>query len=620
MKGYANTAAICLCLLAASCNKPPAMQNVRRDIHSFSNPEQVRVRNLDLDCDVLFDQKIIKGTAVLEFDRRVNSGTPPLILDTRNLKIDKVEVADQRGQFSEVKFSLGAADPILGAPLSIPVSALSRWTRITYSTSPESSALQWLDPPQTAGKKKPFLFTQSQAIHARSWIPLQDSPGVRMTYSAVVRTPKDLLAVMSARNDPDAARTGEYRFSQRSAIPSYLIALAVGDLQFRPMGNRTGVYAEAGVVERAAAEFADTEKMVRAAQELYGPYRWGRYDLLVLPPSFPFGGMENPSLTFATPTVLAGDKSLVSLVAHELAHSWSGNLVTNATWSDFWLNEGFTVYVERRILEKIYGRPREEMEASLGRQELEQEMSKLPSGDQILHIDLKGRDPDDGMTQVPYEKGALLLRSLEEKFGRQKFDAFLRDYFDHFAFQSITTGIFADYLQKHLLKGDTSIPLDEWLNKPGIPAGAARAASDAFVKVDAQAKLWAGAGGSKADTAQWTTHEWLHFLKALPPGLGAAKMGELDRAFSFTRSGNSEILNEWLIMSVRNGYQPAYPRLEEFLISVGRRKYLKPLYEEMVKTPEGRPRAAAIYKKARPGYHPITVHTIDGILAAKTTP
>jgi leukotriene-A4 hydrolase len=592
------------------------MQNARRDIHSYSNPEQIRVRHLDLDCEVLFDQKILKGTATLSVERRVDSGAPPLILDTRGLHIEKVEVSGENDTYTETKFALGANDPILGAPLTITLPPAASRVRIRYATSPEASALQWLEPLQTAGKKQPFLFTQSQAIHARSWIPLQDTPGVRLTYAASVRTPKDLRAVMSAANDPDAPRSGEYRFRQRVPIPSYLIALAVGDLEFRPMGNRTGVYAEPGVVERAAKEFEDTEKMLRAAQELYGPYRWGRYDLLVLPPSFPFGGMENPSLTFATPTILAGDKSLVSLVAHELAHSWSGNLVTNATWSDFWLNEGFTVYVERRILEKVYGRPREEMEAVLGRQDLEREMAKLPERDQILHIDLKGRDPDDGVTSVPYEKGALLLRTLEQTFGREKFDVFLRQYFDHFAFQSITTGIFVDYLQKHLLGGNTQIPLDDWLYKPGLPASAPRPASDAFTKVAAQAKRWTAGEveARKIQTANWTTQEWLNFLKSLPPQLTTEQMRELDRAFSLTDTGNDEILEEWLLIAVRNHYDPAYPRLEEFLVSVGRRKYLKPLYEELVKTPEGRAHAAAIYKKARPRYHPITVTTVDAIL------
>jgi len=302
-------------------------------------------------------------------------------------------------------------------------------------------------------------------------------------------------------------------------------------------------------------------------------------------------------------------------VAHELAHSWSGNLVTNATWSDFWLNEGFTVYVERRILEKVYGRAREEMEAVLGRQELEREMAKLPPGDQILHIDLKGRDPDDGVTSVPYEKGALFLRSLEQTYGREKFDAFLRSYFGHFAFQSITTGIFVDYLQKHLLNGNTSIPLDEWLNKPGLPASAPQPVSDALTKVEAEAKHWLS--GSKIETSGWSTQEWLRFLTSLPEDLGAEKMREADRAFGFTRTGNDEILEEWLLMAVKNRYEPAYPRLDEFLVSVGRRKYLKPLYEELVKTPEGRARADAIYKRARPGYHPIAVTTVDTILAAK---
>lgn len=619
MKQNARAAALLLFALAASCHKPTAMQNARRDIHSYSNPEQIRVRHLDLDGDVLFDRKILKATATLSVERRVDSGAPPLILDTRDLHIEKVETSEENGEYSQTKFALGAVDPILGAPLTVTMPPAAAKVRIQYSTSPGASALQWLDPPQTAGKKHPFLFTQSQAIHARSWIPLQDTPGVRMGYSAKIRTPKELLAVMSAGNDPDAARSGEYHFRQHTPIPSYLIALAVGDLQFRPMGNRTGVYAEPGVVERAAKEFDDTEKMLRAAQDLYGPYRWGRYDLLVLPPSFPFGGMENPSLTFATPTILAGDKSLVSLVAHELAHSWSGNLVTNATWSDFWLNEGFTVYVERRILEKVYGRPREEMEAVLGRQDLEREMAKLPERDQILHIDLKGRDPDDGVTLVPYEKGALLLRSLEQTVGREKFDAFLREYFNHFTFQSITTGIFVDYLNKHLLDKNTHFPLDEWLYKPGLPASAPRPTSDAFTKVEAQAKAWSAgeAAAARIETGGWSTQEWLHFLKALPQQLTPERMRELDHVFSFTRTGNSEILEEWLLMAVRNRYDPAYPRLEEFLVTVGRRKYVKPLYEELVKTPEGKTRAAAIYKKARAGYHPITVSTVDGILTPK---
>ncbi|HEY2975831.1 MAG TPA: M1 family metallopeptidase [Pyrinomonadaceae bacterium] len=591
-----------------------------QDSHSYANPGDVRVRHLDLDLEVLFDQKILKGIAVLSIERVSQNKQAPLILDTRNLTIAQVETASDGANYTPATFTVGSLDRILGAPLTIPLPEKVTRVRINYSTDPGASGVQWLEPSQTAGKKDPFVFTQSEAIHARSWIPLQDTPQVRITYTARVRTPRHLLAVMSAENDPRTPRDGDYRFRMPQPIPSYLIALAVGDLSFRPLGRRTGVYAEPPVIDKAAKEFSDTEKMVRTTERLYGYYRWGRYDLLVLPPSFPFGGMENPRLTFATPTVLAGDKSLVSLVAHELAHSWSGNLVTNATWSDFWLNEGFTVYLERRILEAVYGRARAEMEAVLGRHDLEEELATLDDRDEILHIDLNGRDPDAGSTDIPYEKGALFLRHLEQTFGRPRFDRFLRSYFDHFAFQSITTEESLDYLKKNLLNRYPNlaarVPVTEWIYKPGLPSNAPKPTSPALSRVEEQAKRWLEGGipAAKIPAAKWTTQEWLHFLKSLPEELDHKKMEELDQAFHLTRSGNSEIAFQWLMMSIRNRYEPAYPRLEEFLTSIGRRKFIKPLYEELAKTAEGKERALAIYRRARPTYHPIAVASIDEVL------
>lgn len=604
-----------------------------QDVHSYSNHSAVRVRHVDLDWEVLFDQKILKGNTTLTIER--SSPAEPLILDTRDLKIEKVETSANGQNYAPGTFTVGTSDKILGAPLTIPLPPGATRVRIYYSTAPGASGLQWLEPAQTAGKKDPFMFTQSQAIHARSWIPLQDTPAVRVTYNARVRTPRNLLAVMSAENDERAPRDGDYTFRMRQPIPAYLIALAVGDLRFRSLGPRTGVYAEPQVIDRAASELSDTEKMVVATERLYGPYRWGRYDILVLPPSFPFGGMENPRLTFATPTILAGDKSLVSLVAHELAHSWSGNLVTNATWRDFWLNEGFTVYLERRIQEAVYGRARADMEAALGLRELREEMTTLEDADEILHVDLKGRDPDDGFTNVPYEKGALFLLHLEQTFGRARFDRFLRGYFDHFAFQSITTEQFLAYLKQNLLDKDPAlasrVPVDEWIEKPGIPVTAPQPTSPAFGRVEEQAKRWLGGQITAAQipVAKWTTQERLHFLKfvqsALEPPASAGGpagtqlsqtertrlMGELDRALELTRSGNSEVAFQWLMMSIRNQYEPAYSRLEEFLLSVGRRKFIRPLYQELAKTPEGRERALAIYRRARATYHPIAVTTID---------
>jgi leukotriene A-4 hydrolase/aminopeptidase len=590
------------------------------DVHSYANPADVRVRHIDLDWQVLFDQKILKGTALLTIERVSRNAQAPLILDTKNLNVEKVETSINGKTYSPAAFTVAPEDKILGAALTIPLPAKATRVRIHYSTRPLASGVQWLEPSQTAGKKNPFMFTQSQAIHARSWIPLQDTPQVRVTYTARVRTPPHLLAVMSAENDPRAPRDGDYLFKMRQPIPSYLIALAVGDLSFRPLSARTGVYAEPQIVEAAAQEFSDTEKMVQATEKLYGPYRWDRYDVLVLPPSFPFGGMENPRLTFLTPTILAGDKSLVSLVAHELAHSWSGNLVTNATWRDFWLNEGFTVYLERRIQEAVYGKPRANMEAALGLRDLQDELARLEDRDEILHVDLTGRDPDEGFTDVPYEKGALFLLHLEQTFGRARFDQFLRNYFDHFAFQSITTDQFVSYLKTNLLDKDPDlaarVPVDEWINKPATPASAPKPASPAFAQVEEQAQRWqrGEVAAARIPVAAWSTQEWLHFLKSLPEQLDRKKMEELDQAFNLTRSGNSEIAFQWLMMSIHNAYEPAFSRVEEFLISIGRRKFIKPLYEELAKTPEGRSFAMKIYRRARPTYHPIAVASIDEVL------
>jgi aminopeptidase N len=652
------------------------------DVHSYARPQEWKTTYLFLDLDVDFSRKVLRGTARLHLDRAPGEAASALVLDTRDLKIEKAEFTrdESNETWADAKFSLGAKDPILGAPLSIQIPPDARAVRVTYETSPQAVALQWLEPAQTAGKKHPFLFSQSQAIQARSWIPIQDSPGIRHEYGAKIRVPKELRAVMSANMNPfgdeedeDEARelspeeqarreaeknsaVREFYFEQHRRIPSYLIALAVGDLAFenldpearglaaaaeepqspppppapprrgrreRRVEGRTGIYAEPPVIAAAAAEFEDTEKMVQAAEKRFGRYRWGRYDLLVLPPSFPFGGMENPCLTFATPTVIAGDKSLVSLVAHELAHSWSGNLVTNATWRDFWLNEGFTTYIERRILEDLYGKERAEMEAVIGYQTLLEEMKTLPEKDQILYVDLNGRDPDEGFTNVPYEKGALFLRTLEQVVGREKFDSFLRGYFAQNGFESITTQDFLNRLEEGFFRTDplleTKIPVLEWVTKPGIPAGAAFPQSDLLKQAsDAAASFAAGKTAAAAvPFAKWSSHEQLHFLRALPRSLEAARMQELDAAFGLTRSRNSEVVSEWLLMAVRSGYAAAYPRLEEFLVEVGRRKFLKPLYEEMVKTPEGRTRAAAIYAKARAGYHPIAVATVDGIVRAK---
>ena len=586
------------------------------DPHSFAKPDEAVVRHIDLDLKVDFGAKQLSGTAALEIENR--AGVSEIYLDSRGLQIEKVTLGTNG---EETTFRLGDEVDFLGQPLIIAIEPSTKIVKIEYSTSPDAAALQWLDPEQTAGGKAPFLFTQSQAILARTWIPCQDSPGIRITYSATIRTEPNLMAVMSAENGVEKTPDGVYHFEMPQPIPSYLLALAVGDLAFRPLGARSGVYAEPSVVDKAAYEFEDTEKMIAAAEKLYGPYRWGRYDIIVLPPSFPFGGMENPRLTFATPTVLAGDKSLVALIAHELAHSWSGNLVTNANWDDFWLNEGFTTYFEHRIMEELYGKAYADMLAVLSFQDLEKELHELgpESSKTHLHLNLAGRDPDEGMTAIAYDKGYYLLRTIEATVGRDKWDSFLLGYFDKFAFQWMTTEGFVKYLRKELLKGDRSLEdklqLDAWIYAPGIPDNVARAHSDAFTKVEAQRDQWlADTPAAKLDTAGWTTHHWLHFLRGLPEKLDKKQMTDLDRAFGLSKTGNSEILSACLLHVIDSQYEPGYPALERFLTSQGRRKFLKPLYAKMAENPAMQEMAKLIYGKARPTYHAISTRTIDEIL------
>lgn len=590
----------------------PATIDVSKDYHSYANPDEVLVTHLNLDLTADFTAKKLVGSVQVTV-KRIKENADELILDTRDLAILNVT-----SNGKDVPFDLKAADENLGAALHITLPKGAETVTINYETSPTASGAQWLTPAQTAGKKHPFLFTQAQAVHARSFIPLQDSPQVRVTYTATIRTPKELLAVMSASNDPDTERDGVYEFNMPQPIPSYLIALAIGDLQFKSMGERTGVYAEPSVLDSAAAEFEDTESMLIATENKYGPYSWERYDLLILPPSFPFGGMENPRLSFITPTVIAGDKSLVSLIAHELAHSWSGNTVTNATWRDLWLNEGFTTYLTYRIMEMIYGEDRYNMEAVLGYQDLQADIESLAPTDQILAIDLRGRNPDDVFSNIPYEKGALFLREIEQKIGRDNFDKFLLSYFERFSFKSITTDEFIAYLDETLLqqyadKLDKS-RINAWIFEPGIPEGAPVPESDAFVKVDNSRELWL-AGSSKAsavETKDWTVHQWLYFLNNMPERLDENQLAELDAAFSLTNSKNNEIAHSWLMIAVTNEYKPAYERLYSYLTSIGRNKLVKPLYRELSKTPDGKAFAKKAFDEAKPGYHPLTVSANEG--------
>jgi aminopeptidase N len=622
MRFLKNILFLALTVFILSQCQPPqkeqALTMKANDVHSFAKPQEAVVTHLEWDADVNFETKIITAKASLTIKK--SDDAEKIILDIKDLQIDRVTLGTEE---DKVDFQIGDEKAHMGRPLTIRLEKNTELVNIYYKTSPTAEAVQWLSPVQTAGKTSPFLFTQSQAILARSWVPIQDSPGIRFTYNATVQVPQGLLALMSAENPKEKSIDGKYSFTMKQPIPAYLLALAVGDVTYQSISNRSGVYAEPSVIEKAAYEFGELESMIQAAESLYGKYQWEVYDIIVLPPSFPFGGMENPRLTFATPTILAGDRSLTSLVAHELAHSWSGNLVTNATWNDFWLNEGFTVYFEQRIMEVLYGREYSEMLAALSMQDLEEEVAQMMadghSADTHLKLELTDRNPDDGMNSIAYDKGYLFLRSLEEKVGREVFDGFLKEYFSVNAFKVMTTEVFIEYLNTNLFEKN-GIEIDEsiyqaWIYGEGLPVNKPQPTSDKFAKVSEAMDLFlSGTTASELPTADWSSHEWLHFVRSIPQETSLEQMAALDQEYGFSSTGNSEVLTAWLVQAIDHQYEVAYVNLEYFLVNAGRRKFLTPLYGAMIKTEAGTAMANSIYEKARPNYHFVSTSTIDEML------
>ncbi|MCS6627433.1 M1 family metallopeptidase [Roseibacterium beibuensis] len=600
-----------------------------RDIHSYARPEIARVNHVSLDLAADFQAQTLSGTAALDITGE--PGANEIVLDARNLDIQ--DVRDAGG--NPLQFETGASDPILGQPLTVRFPALAPGERrrivIRYATRPDAAALQWLTPAQTASGDQPYMFSQGQAILTRTWVPTQDSPGIRQTWDARIVAPSDLKPVMSAEavggGQPAGPGQTAWRFREPNPVPPYLIAIGIGDVAFQAIDERTGVWTEPSMLHAAHDELIPTAEMVDVAERLYGPYRWGRYDILVLPPSFPFGGMENPRLTFATPTIIAGDRSLVSLVAHELAHSWSGNLVTNATWADFWLNEGFTVYFENRIMEAVYGRERALMLQSLGWGDLQSTLADLPPADTRLKLDLAGRDPDEGLTDVAYEKGAAFLHTIERIVGRERFDTWLKGYFERNAFRPMTTERFLEDIRTHLVTTpdlERQLMMDAWIYQPGMPSNWVPPVSDAFVPVDAAARAFFADKGpaSAIPWSGWSTQERQRFLAWRPADLrdGAdwlteAQLADLEATLNLREEGNAEVLFAWLQIAVQHRYQPAVPTLEKFLTTMGRRKFVLPLFASLWAEGDwGRPIATRLYAQARPGYHPVTTNSVDAVV------
>jgi aminopeptidase N len=587
----------------------------RFDPHSWTDDAQPVTRHIDLTWRVDFAARRLSGTATLAF---TTPGEGPLDLDARGLEVETVTTAS--GQL--VPWKIAESDALRGDRLRLELPPDTDAVTIRYTTGDQAVALGWLESVQTAGGVHPFLFTQCQPIHARTLVPCQDTPRHRVTYAAAVNVPTPLRAVMSAAGD-DGEILGDgrtvWRFDMPQAIPTYLLALAVGNLAGAELGPRSRVYAEPETLERAAWEFAEVERMIQAAEKLFGPYEWDRFDLLLMPPSFPYGGMENPRLTFLTPTLLAGDRSQVNVVAHELAHSWTGNLVTNATMNDFWLNEGFTVYAERRILEELHGREYADIQGVIRRNALQVNLDAFgpDSPWTRLRVDMTGVDPDSVYSLVPYEKGCQLVLLLEHAVGRERFDAFLLDYIRTFRFRSITTAEFIDFLEAKLPGILAQVDGLAWIDGSGMPANELPVVSPRVERIRKLSAGWAnGDRPDVADTERWTSEEWQLYLQHLPRRLSHDDCRYLDETYALSGRGNYEILVEWLTIAAGSGYKPALPRLREVLSTVGRMKYLKPLYSALMHNEETAAFARKVFAEVADSYHPLSRGSVAGIVKA----
>ena len=612
--------ALVACSPGSGPDRDPALA---LDHYSFANTDQFVTEHLHLDLDIDFDRRVLSGAATLSL-RQLDAAAREIILDTRDLAIDSVRVAAGDGEAVDATFALGETDAHLGTPLvvTLPDAAAGAdviSVTIAYATSPSSTALGWLPPELTAGGEHPFLFSQSQAIHARSWIPLQDTPAVRITYSARIETPPELLAVMSADNDPGAERTGEYAFEMPQPIPSYLLAIAAGNLYFAEIGEDTGVYAEPELLDAAAFEFADTQAMFETAEAMFGPYRWGRYDLLILPPSFPYGGMENPRLSFLTPSLLAGDRSLVSVVAHELAHSWSGNLVTNQTWRDGWLNEGWTSYLEYRLMQVIYDEDRAAEENLLNYEELLLNFERIDPKYQALAPLVTEFDPESGQGTIAYHKGNLFLQFLEHAYGRDVFDQFITDYFNEFAFQVITTEDFVDYLDEKLIAVHHDVvtrdQVERWMYEPGLPEDALLPTSSNLLRAAKLARQWSSGEIATAElpAADWSPQATIHFINNLDDDLATGQLSELDDALGLSATSNAEIGRTWFIQVAKRRHEPAYAQMAEYVRKFGRIRLIRPIYVALAGNGRDMALAKELFDSARGAYHPITNASIGPV-------
>jgi len=566
------------------------------DPSSYSRPDQVKTTHIHLNWDIDFEKKILTGECVLSLEK-VDDAATSLLLDCKKLNISSAKL-DSTGE--DLTFKIDG-DIGYGSRLEVqlPTGCPKSFKVVfQYSTTSECTALEWLTPEQTAGGTHPYVFSQCQAIHCRSMVPCQDTPSVKATYSATVTAPDNITVLMSAirKGSPETVGSKQkFSFDQPVPVQSYLIALAAGAIKSKKIGPRSHVWAEEQFLEKAAFDFSETESMLKTAEDLCGPYVWGEYDILVLPPSFPFGGMENPCLTFVTPTLLSGDKANAGVIAHEIAHSWTGNLVTNFNFDHFWLNEGFTVFVERKIKGRLHGEAERHFSAILRWPELEEEVNKVFGAENPLTklvVDLKGVDPDDAFSVVPYEKGSTFLWFLEEKVGSgDVLEKFLKSYYEKFKYQSITSDMFKEYFLEYFANCDSVKDIDwsTWFYSPGMPPFKPKFDESLATEcrsLAARWQEWDPASDCPFDGTEikgFSGGQIQEMLNTLMKGkpLSVSALEKMDSVYKLNESTNVEVIFRWIRVGIAARWKKILPSAVELVSQQGRMKFVRPVYRDI---------------------------------------
>lgn len=580
------------------------------DPTSYADLSQGRIKHIDFHIRADFSTSTLAIWAVYHLDAPCRGS---LFLDSFKLDLHKAYTADR-----VLGWEFDSHHELWGSRLHLKGLDGDDSFTLEFRTSPEARALQWLNAAQTLSGEHPFLFSQCQAINARSVFPCQDTPSVRFTFSAEMDVPQGLTAVMAAEQVEGNLGDGRFFFRMPQPIPSYLFALAAGHLEFRELGPRTGIYAEPQIIESAAWEFSENEDRMREAEKLLGPYLWGRYDLLVLPPSFPYGGMENPRLTFLTPTSILGTRGQTSLITHELAHAWTGNLVTNATWQDFWLNEGWTTYAETRITEIMEGRDAFLLNAVYDEKRLIEVMRRvgMDSPYTCLKVVTEDGDADNSGGIIPYYKGCFFLQECEYAVGRPRFDAFIQKYMQKFQFKSLTTEDFLEFLKLELPEIFEKVDVQQWVYKPGLPEARHRPQSDLYDAVQQVLTAYQqGTRPTREQVAGWRRYQVLSFLQGLPAEIPMEDCSYLEQVLNLEKANDAAYFSYFYSACISSGYQQILPRVNAYLEKVGRMLYVLPIFRAIIQTEWSRSHARPLFEQIKTHHHQITVNMMQRLLA-----